>query len=184
MAQLARTWLGLGAIGAGLIHLAVAASSAPALLMLFLAIGAAETAWGVAAMARRSLALPRTAMAGALLTVVVWIITLQATPMRMSTSSTMVMTPVLPTGAMLGAGALDLLIAVGIALVRRGARASADQTEAPPSALRFLVGTIIGAGVVAVVTANCLAATPIGASVMPGMDDAPGVPWMSDMPGM
>ena len=166
MAQLARTWLGLCALGAGLIHLAVAASSPPALLALFVLIGAAEVAWGVAALARPRLPLPRIATAGALLPVAIWFVTLLSTPMPMPmpASSTMSMAPVLPAGAMLGAGLFDLLIVSGIALEGR-----AGEPRSAHSPWRFVLGVLVGAAVVAVVTANSLAATPTGGTTMPGM---------------
>src|SRR3954454_12606569 len=73
MATLVRTWLGLAALGAGLIHLAVAAGAPPALLAAFAALGAAEVAWGAAALARWGVPVPRTALVAAMLPTLAWV---------------------------------------------------------------------------------------------------------------
>jgi hypothetical protein len=185
--QLVRTWLGLCALGAGMVHLAVAAGSAPVLLALFVGIGVAELAWGVSALAKPDLLRPGLAIYGALLPIAVWLALLLGGSGSMSGMSGMTtqqmpsMAPVLPAGAMLGATALDLVLAVGLALVLRRAapRAAGERHEQvgpseEPAAQqerpwRFLIGVLAGAAVVAVVTANSLAATPVGAGGMAGM---------------
>ena len=187
MGQLARTWLGLCALGAGIVHLAVAAGSQPALLALFVLIGIAELGWGVAALARPALLRPGLAIAGALVPVAVWAAQLlggaddMGGMAGMSTRQMPSMASALPAAAMLGATALDLVLAVGLALVLRGAAAARDvqrtsttragePTEQHEHPWRFLLGVLAGAAVVAVVTANSLAATPVGAGGMTGMN--------------
>src|SRR3954451_17594280 len=73
MATLVRTWLRLAGLGAGLIHLAAAAGTPPALLATFAVLGAAEGAWGATALARRTVPLPCTAVAAAILPPLVWV---------------------------------------------------------------------------------------------------------------
>ncbi|MDQ1531212.1 MAG: hypothetical protein QOE37_1317, partial [Microbacteriaceae bacterium] len=71
MSTLLRTWIGLAALGAGCIHLAVAAGAPFAVLLGFSVLGTAELAWAVAALARPAIPLPRTAFAGAVAAVAV-----------------------------------------------------------------------------------------------------------------
>jgi hypothetical protein len=97
----------------------------------------------------------------------------------MTTEQMPTMASRLPAGAMLGATALDLVLAVGVALVLRHRRLPQDVSRASASPVEesahqdrpwsFLLGVLVGAAVVAVVTADSLAATPIGAGGMTGM---------------
>ena len=163
-----RTWLGLGALGAGLVHLAVAAGAAPAALALLAVIGAAEVAWGVTALAREQVPVPRVALAGAAVTVVgvAAVLVLRAGAMShmgtMSTAGTVAGVPAVP---MLGAALLELGCAAALAVVVRRGRREARQ----PGVWTYLAGVAAGAVVVAGVTSASLGATPVGAVAMQGM---------------
>jgi hypothetical protein len=60
-----RMWPALASWGAGLIHLAVAAAAPPAVLALFVLIGAAEIVWGVLVLRADGLVAPRIVLGAA-----------------------------------------------------------------------------------------------------------------------
>lgn len=155
-----RSWPGLVAIGAGLIHLGIAAGS-PSLFVAASAAGAAELVWGVAALARPQLPLPRAALVGAALLVGLWIVSLLLAP-EMHAAGQMMggSLPALPVGALTGAGVLDLLCALLIAVTRRR---SAAAGESHP--VVFLLATAAAAAVVAIVTVASLAGTAVGGTM-------------------
>jgi hypothetical protein len=169
VATLIRTWLGLGALGAGLVHLAVAAGAPPAALVVLVALGTAEGAWGVVTLARDRVPVPRLALGAAALAVVgvVAVLVLSAGSMShmasMSAAGPVVGVPAVP---MLGAAVLDLVSAAALAVVvrRRGTR---DARR--PGVWSYLGGVVAGATVVAGITSASLGATPVGAIAMQGM---------------
>ena len=167
MATLIRTWLGLGALGAGLVHLAVAAGATPAALALLAVIGAAEVVWGVTALARERVPVPRLALGGAAAAVVgvAGVLVLRAGAMShiaMTTAGPIAGVPPVP---MLGAAVLELGCAGGLAVVvRRG-----DRESPQPGVWTYLGGVSAGAAVIAAITTASLGATPLGALGMPGM---------------
>ncbi|MCU1472594.1 hypothetical protein [Amnibacterium sp.] len=169
MATLIRTWLGLGALGAGLVHLAVAAGAPPATLVPLVVLGVAEVGWGVAALARLEVPVPRVALAVAVVAVVgvVAALVLNAGAMAhmgsVSAGGTVAGAPAVP---MLGAALLDLGCAAALAVVvRRGRRPDTR----PPGVWSYLGGVVTGAAVVAGITVASLGATPVGALAMQGM---------------
>lgn len=156
-----RTWPGLAAIGAGLIHLGISAGSAPLQLVLFAVAGAAEAGWGVVALARAA-PRPAAALAAAAVLVVAQLAVLlggahdhgAAADAAASTTAS----PAVPLGALIGAMLLDLAVAALLAVrLRRGSGAEVDAGPA-----RFLLGAAAGAAAVAVVTASSLAGTALG----------------------
>jgi hypothetical protein len=168
MSTLVRTWVGLAAVGAGLIHLGVAAGAPIAALLAYAALGAAEVAWGVAALARETLPLPRTALAGAAVAIGVELVSLLAPAgaghggMHMTGAAA----PAVPASSLLGAAVLDLAVAAALAVVlRRGRRAPGPFPPVWP----YLGGVVGGAAVVAALTSASLGATPVGALAMQGM---------------
>lgn len=150
-----RTWPGLAALGAGLIHLGIAAGSAAPLLAVLVVVGAAECGWGVAALAGDRPPLPGRALPAVALVVAAQVVVLLTgghAHTRGAAASGW------PYGAIAGAAALDLAVAVLLALrLRRG---SGRRREA--GALRFLLATAAAAGLVAVVVTSSLAATVVG----------------------
>lgn len=159
-----RSWPGLAAVGAGLIHLGIAAGSSPLVLIAFALVGAVEAGWGVAALARTPAPRTRLALGGAVLLVAGWVLLLlldgahrHGPDARADAAGASA--PALPLGAVSGAGLLDLVLAVLLAVaLRRGSGAA----EREPGPWRFLLGTAAGAGLVAVITASSLASTAIG----------------------
>lgn len=169
MSTLIRTWIGLAAVGAGLVHLGVAAGAPLPTLLVYVALGAAEIGWGVAALARETVPLPRAGLGGAALALVVELVSLLAPAsaehggMHMAGGGT---TPALPAASLLGAAVLDLAVAVALAVVvRRGRRAPG---AFPPPWL-YLVGVAAGAAIVAAITTTSLGAAPVGELAMRGM---------------
>ena len=135
----ARCFLGFAALGAGLVHLALAIGSATWLAAVLIALGGAEFLWGVLTISRPGVPVPRAAIAGALAPVAAWVVLLLfgADGPR----------PV----PMLAATGLDLAVAIGIAAgLRRVPR---------PEPRHPLLGIAIAGAVVAAVTVPALVAT-------------------------
>lgn len=162
MTAVLRAWLGFLALGAGLLHLALTLGSPPAIAVPLVLVGAAEFGWGVFALTRPSLPVPRIARAAVVVPLAGWALLLALTA-----NDAIPGVRVLP---MLIASLLDLGVAVGItAVLRRDAAA-----DRPLPARRHLAALGAGALVVIALTAPALAATEAGdATVRPG---GPGVP--------
>lgn len=154
-----RTWPGLAAIGAGLIHLGSAAGTGPAVLVPLALLGAAEVLWGVLALARPTVPLPRPAAVGVAVALVVTAVALLLPPSAARHGSTVAFG--VPAGAFAGAGALDLVVGVLLAVhLGRGPRAAGESRP-----VRFLLAAALAAAVVAVVTTQSLAATSVGGTM-------------------
>jgi hypothetical protein len=177
MATLVRTWLGLAAMGAGLIHLAIAAGAQPVLLLALAALGAAELAWGITALARSTVPLPRMALAGAMLPTVLWVGLLLAGAGNAheaahvaglhTASAAPALGTDLPVGSMLAGSVLDLAVAAVLAVRLRRARPDSPGRE--PGVWTYLGGVVAGAGVVFALTSAALGGTAIGQSAMHSM---------------
>lgn len=152
-----RTWPGLAALGAGIIHLGIAAGSPALLLIPLVLIGATELLWGVAALARPTLPLPMPALVVAAAVVGLWVVSLLVA----AADHHAAMTAPLPEGAMAGAGLLDLAVSVIIAVqLRRGPR-----TAGEPSPSAFLIPAAAAAAIVALITISSLAGTSVGGTM-------------------
>jgi hypothetical protein len=151
-----RTWPGLAAIGAGLIHLGSAPSTPPAVLTVLVLVGAAELLWGVAALARPVPPAPLRALAGLGVVLLLSVEALLLPPAAAHSGS-----PVsfgLAPGAVLGAGALDAVLGALLAThLGRGRRPAGTARPLP-----FLLSAAAAAAVVAVVTTSSLAGTAVG----------------------
>jgi hypothetical protein len=154
-----RTWPGLAAIGAGLIHLGSAAGTTPSVLIPLVLIGVVELLWGVLALSRTAPPAPKAAAGavGAVLLLTVVALLLPPSAMRHGAEVDLGV----PAGAFGGAGALDLVVGVLLALHLRGVRTGTEE----PRPLRFLLAAAVAAAVVAVVTTQSLAATSVGGSM-------------------
>lgn len=154
-----RTWPGLAAIGAGLIHLGSSVGTPPAVLLPLLVVGIAEVLWGTAALARIDPPAAATAapvVAGVLVGTVVAVLLPTAAARHGAAVALGV-----PPAAFAGAGALDLVLGVLLALhLLRGPAPAAPQRTG-----RFLLAAAAGALVVAVVTTQSLAATSVGGTM-------------------
>ena len=177
MAVMVRTWLGLAALGAGLIHLAVAAGAPPVLLATFAVLGAAEVAWGVSAFARSTVPLPRLALAGALVPTLVWVGTLLTGAGGAHAGGSHSMTGThagptaiafLPAGPLLAGTVLGLAVAVVLAVRLR--RQSADEAAGrEPGVWSYLGGVLLGTGIIFAVTSVALGGTAVGQAAMRSM---------------
>ena len=146
-----RSWLGFLAIGAGLVHVALAVGSPAPVAGALLLVGAAEFGWGALAIARPTPPVPRLARAVAFVPVIGWTLLLVvagADSLGPLTSSTQLL-------PMLVASLFDLLVAGGLTAMLRRATATAHPG-------RRLVAVIVGALVIAAITAPALAATEAG----------------------
>lgn len=176
MAVLIRTWLGISMLGAALVHLGVAATAPPALLVILTLLGLAELAWAFATLAGSAVPLPRAALVIALLPPLTWTAVAvtatvthgahHASPPLQHASSGMSVLPGLP---MLLASMLDLVPAAVIAARLRRGGPQSTRAEVVPKALPYLLGVALGGGAVAGVTSTALGATQVGALAMRGM---------------
>lgn len=151
----ARCFLGFAALGAGLVHLALAIGSATWLAAALIAIGAAEFLWGVFTVSRPGVPVPRVAIAGALVPIVAWVGLL------------VVGVDGPRPGPMLAATVLDLAVAIGVAAgLRRAPR---------PEPRHPLLGIAIAAALVAAITVPALIATeaPHWVGDLPAHDEPP-----------
>jgi hypothetical protein len=145
---------GLAAIGAGLVHLATAIGSPPAVAVVVAVIGIAEFGWGVVAVAARGIPAPTAARIGAVLPIVLWVLVLVvAGPAQLGPfTSTLRLAP------MLAASALDLVVVFAVTVAVRRARAGRT-----PSRGRGPVAGVVVAGLaIAALTAVALTATEAG----------------------
>lgn len=154
-----RTWPGLAAIGAGLIHLGSAAGTTPPVLVPLVLIGVAELLWGVVALSRP---VPPAAKGAAVAIGGVLLLTAVALllPPSAARHGGQVALGV-PAAAFGGAGVLDVVVAVLLAVHLGGfGRPTGESRPA-----RFLIAAAGAAAVVAVVTTQSLAATSVGGTM-------------------
>ena len=136
-----RSALGFAALGAGLLHLALAVGSVPWLATGLAVVGGAEFLWGVLAVSRPGVPLPRAATTGALLPPAAWIVLL-----LLGTEGPRPL-------PMLAATALDLAVAVLLAIgLRRAPR---------PEPRHPALGIVVAGLVVAAITVPALVATEV-----------------------
>lgn len=156
MTAVVRTWLGFAALGAGLVHLALAVDAPVGLATALALFGIAEFAWGVIAFTTARPPLPSVARAIALVPVVAWALALV---------SGLAFVGAVRVFPMLVASVLDLAIAIGItALLRR------PPGDRPLRPAVTLVAMFAGALVIGAVTTPALAATQAGDVAVPHGD--------------
>lgn len=135
-----RSALGFSALGAGLIHLALAVGAEPWIATTLITVGACELLWGVLTVSRPGPPMPRIVIVAALAPPVAWILLLAAG---------------LPDGPRplptLAATILDLVVAGGLAVTLR--RPPARESRHP------VVGILIAGALVAAVTVPALVVT-------------------------
>jgi hypothetical protein len=173
-----RTWPALSALGAGLVHLAVASSSVVWMAVALIAIGLAELAWAITALATLTVPMPRLALAVALLPIAMtgtWALASvamhhdgMAMPMPAASSATAPVPLALTSCLVL---VMAFACARAIRLGPRRCEPSAPeqpytgQGRAAPAgatAMRALSGVLLGAALVAGVTVPALGATDAG----------------------
>ncbi|MFF1632358.1 hypothetical protein [Leifsonia sp. NPDC058248] len=156
VAPATRAWLAVVALGAGLVHAALAASAPLPALIVLTAIGAAELGWAAATLIRDRPPLLRASLYLALAPIGCWaaVATVGAT----TAAGTVIALPPLPLAV---ASGLDLTIAVVIAVVLRR-RASAHDT----GAVRFVLALLLSSAAVSAVTVPALAVTDAGVAAV------------------
>lgn len=152
-----RTWPGLTALGAGIIHLGIAAGSPVLLLIPLVLVGVTELVWGVAALARPTPPLPMPSLIAAAAVVGLWVVSLLVP----AADHRAAMTTPLPEGAMTGAGLLDLALTVLLAVHLRRGRPAAGES----SAALFLIPAAAAAVIVATITITSLTGTSVGGTM-------------------
>lgn len=152
MTTVARCNAAFAALGAGLVHLSLAAGRADAALVPLAALGLVELAWAIVVLARGRLVAPRTSLTVTAVTVGGLVIALGAGLLR----------DPLPVVA---AGALQLVAALVVASALRSPRAVERQVSAP----RAVLGLLAGALAVSALATPALAASSERAGDMGGM---------------
>lgn len=140
MSPIVRAWLAFAAVGAGIVHLALAVNSAVSIALALL--GVLEFGWGLFVMAAARLVAPRVTIGGAFAAV--------------AASIGLLFLPDGPSAiALLIAAALAFFVAVTIAVSLRRTAAST------PSTGRYVLGILAGGLVIAAVVAPALASTTV-----------------------
>lgn len=153
VAPATRAFLAVAALGAGLLHAALAPGAPPLLLGVLLAIAAAELGWAAATLARERPPLFRMIPALALVPLGVW--AALAVAGAVAASGSVLAFPFLPMAV---ASLLDLAVAVVAAVVLRRGRTARQDT----GALRFVVALTLSAAAVCAVTIPALGLTEAG----------------------
>ena len=149
MSAVTRSWIAFAAVGAGLIHLALAVDAPLLGAVLLAGIGITEFAWGVLVVFDERFLAPRVAVIAALAPVALWVVALVVGIQSFR--------PV-PLGV---ATLLELFIAIAIAVTLRRSR-----EPRPVSTRRYVVGLLVGALVIGALTAPALGATAAGQQVI------------------
>jgi hypothetical protein len=152
-----RAFLAVAALGAGLLHAALALSAPPALLVVFATIAAAELSWSVNTLARDRPALFRLVPPLALVPIGVW-----AAIAVVGATAAGGTVPVLPLLPMAAASLLDLLVAMTSAVVLRRGRPASPRG----GAVRFVAAVAFSAAVVCAVTIPALDVTDAGVAAV------------------
>ena len=152
VAPATRAWLAVAALGAGLLHAALAASAPLPALIVLVAIGAAELAWAGMTFARDRPPFLRASLYLALLPVALWAAV--ASIGAASGAGTVLALQPLP---LVVASALDLAVAATVAVVIRRGRPARDS-----GAIRFVLTLLVSAAVVSGVTIPALGVTNAG----------------------
>ena len=155
MSAIPRSWVAFAAVGAGLIHLALAITAIVPLNVVLVIIGLAEFVWGVLGFARETLIAPRVVVGLILLPVGGWVMLLVVAP---EAAASLGFVPL--AVATLFALFVSIMIAVQL-------RRTTDAPPKPPTVTRYLVALLVGAAVIAGLTAPALAATEAGGSSIP-----------------
>ena len=156
MSPVVRTWLVFAAVGAGLIHLALALGAPGGIAAALAIAGLGEFALGLATFAAARLLVPRIALAAALTPTALWAVAILALGPE----------PSLKVFPLAVASLLELFIAAAIAVFLR--RERDGMTVPAASATRsYLHGSVAGGLVIAALTLGGLAATDAASFVAP-----------------
>jgi hypothetical protein len=153
-----RSWLSFAAIGAGLIHLALAIGAPAPLAIALGALGFLEFGWGAITFAQPHVRAPRLAFAAALAPVLAWGAALLLSGLFDSTQ----LARSLPLVPLAIAALLELVVAGILAMQLRRDRWAGDSVAPSPGLARTVAGTLVAAVVIAALTLVALAGTPAG----------------------
>lgn len=151
-----RAWLAVPALGAGLLHAALASGAPLAVAVGLAVVAAAELGWAVATFLRDRPPFFRSVLWLALLPVAAW--AASATVGASSAGGTVVALQPLPLAV---ASVLDVAIAGTVAVVLRRGRPARDT-----GALRFVVVLMVSACAVSAVTVPALGVTQAGGAAL------------------
>ena len=169
MSTVTRMWLGFAALCAGIIHLALIASSPLPVALSLGVLGVAEGAWGLTTFVRVRILFPRFVLAASLAPVLLWGSLVGAA----AASGNPGVASYLGFRAMALASVLGLFVAITLAVaIRRGTDFSRPTRSV--SAPRYLAGVIVGGMLAAAIITPALSATDAGRYAKP----------MGAMPGM
>lgn len=141
MSAATRAWLAFAAVGAGIIHLALALAAPLPLAAVLAVLGFAEFLWGVLIFAAKRVLVPRIALVVALVPTIAWAL-----------SVALGVPPPVSLLAMAGACLLEIVVVVCLTRLLRHTDAS-PRPGGP-------IGVIAAVVVVALVTGGSLAAAP------------------------
>lgn len=156
VAPATRAWLAVAALGAGLLHAALAPSAPLPALIVLVAIGAAELTWAAMTFARERPPLLQASLYLALLPVALWA-TVASAGAATGAGTILALQP-LPLAV---ASGLDLAVAATVAVVLRRRRPARDS-----GAVRFVLTLLVSAAVVSGVTIPALGLTSAGLSAV------------------
>lgn len=162
MLALTRIWIAFAALGAGLIHLAVAAAAPPLLLLVFLLLGAAEIAWGVATMLRSTFPMRQLALVGSILGLVAW-----ASALVLG-DAVGVSVDTLPPVALASASLLDIIVAIAMTASLRRSPDAAPAPAAEPAAGWTVLGITVGAVAMVGLALPAIGQTQAGIAALDG----------------
>jgi len=167
MRPVVRTWPALSALGAGLVHLGVAAAAPTSAAVVLAVLGSAELAWAVASLVIGSAPLPKlflaVSLAPALFAAGVLALSMSGGHQMSSESMDHMSASGMPgstAGPFFAACGLDLVMALGCAwAIRRSARAS---QQAGGGSARAIAGLMLGAALVSGAVVPALGMTEVG----------------------
>ncbi len=152
-----RAFLAVAALGAGLLHAALAPSAPPALLAAFLLLALGELVWAAVTLARDVPPAFRSIPALALLPVGLW--AALAVAGATASGGTAIALPLVPMGV---ASLLDVAVAATAAIVIRRGR----PVPAQSGFLRFFLGLMLSACAVCAITIPALTLTDAGVAAV------------------
>ena len=155
MPQITRSWLAFAAMGAGMIHLALAPGFGVPGAVAPVVLGAAEFGWGVAMLARDRFVVIRLTRVAAFVPAIGWgILLLVAVALQAPTLASIL--PVLPMAV---ATLFTLVIAAALSARMRHPSVRSDR---PVGAYRYLAALMAGGLLVSALTTSALAAPQAG----------------------
>ncbi len=169
MTELLRIWTAIAALGAGLVHLALAVGAPPALAVPTALLGTAGIGWGALTFARGGPPAPRVALFVATAPVLGGVaLSLAPAPVASAAVSSLSADGGLTFAIAVGLdAAVAVLLALGVRTSRTGRRDAEPAEPCQVRPVRLLLGVGAGTLLVAALTTPALAASAAGAGAMP-----------------